>query len=234
VTSNLQTKAVLSLKDHPIRLFFDEGVVVVPCTDNTVISGVTLSGIFIEISSDSKSNSKGEYKLIHDNFNFDHEEITQLIANGFSSAFIGCSLKNRLKIEALQKCVHLFEQNGFDVSVFNKPQWQKQGVEVSGASASTTHAYWGGHLNPPITLDVLSGTLCNFEWPNDELELGLPKADLNCRFEGSVSLPTIWNELQQVPAKEEIFAKLNIRECNSLEVWEISSSFLIIFSNSER
>lgn len=43
--SNLQTKAVKSLEEHPIRRFFDEGVLIVPCTDNPTVSGVTLSGL---------------------------------------------------------------------------------------------------------------------------------------------------------------------------------------------
>eukprot|EP00727_Mastigamoeba_balamuthi_P007369 m51a1_g3252 adenosine deaminase, putative (283) ;mRNA; r:156363-161587 len=37
-TSNVHTKAVQRIEDHPIRRFFDAGVVVVPCTDNTTVS----------------------------------------------------------------------------------------------------------------------------------------------------------------------------------------------------
>jgi adenosine deaminase len=44
LTSNLQTKSINSIEEHPIREYFDKGILVVPCTDNTVISGITLSG----------------------------------------------------------------------------------------------------------------------------------------------------------------------------------------------
>lgn len=35
--SNIQTKCVKSYADHPVRQFFDAGMVVVPCTDKYVI-----------------------------------------------------------------------------------------------------------------------------------------------------------------------------------------------------
>ena len=43
VTSNLQTKAVDSLAAHPLRKFFDVGVIVALSTDNRTNSGVTLT-----------------------------------------------------------------------------------------------------------------------------------------------------------------------------------------------
>jgi adenosine deaminase len=44
LTSNVHTKSISAIKSHPVREYFDKGVVVVPCTDNTVVSGITLSG----------------------------------------------------------------------------------------------------------------------------------------------------------------------------------------------
>jgi adenosine deaminase len=64
LTSNVQTKAIAKLEDHPIRHFYDSGIIVVPGTDNVSVSKVTLSG---------------EYLLIHNVFNFNVEEIVHLI-----------------------------------------------------------------------------------------------------------------------------------------------------------
>lgn len=36
ITSNIQTRAIKTLEDHPIRQYFDAGAIVVPCTDNKV------------------------------------------------------------------------------------------------------------------------------------------------------------------------------------------------------
>lgn len=86
VTSNLQTKAIQSIPEHPIKILFDRGVICVPCTDNPTVSGVTLSG---------------EYKLLQDTFGFSLEEIVRLIDYGFKSAFVDETLKRRLRIEAI-------------------------------------------------------------------------------------------------------------------------------------
>jgi adenosine deaminase len=64
LTSNVQTKAIAKLEDHPIRHFYDSGIIVVPGTDNVSVSKVTLSG---------------EYLLIHNVFKFNVEEIVHLI-----------------------------------------------------------------------------------------------------------------------------------------------------------
>jgi len=92
VTSNVQTKAVASLEEHPIRRYFDAGVIVVPCTDNSSISETTLSA---------------EYKLIQDRFAFSPVELVKLVEYGFSSMFLTGSMKNRLRFEALQQSVNV-------------------------------------------------------------------------------------------------------------------------------
>ena len=43
VTSNVQTRAVADFKDHPVRLYYDEGLVVTLNTDNRLMSGTTLT-----------------------------------------------------------------------------------------------------------------------------------------------------------------------------------------------
>lgn len=44
-TSNLQTKAVLKVEDHPLPKFLKSNVVVTVNTDNPVVSSITLSGM---------------------------------------------------------------------------------------------------------------------------------------------------------------------------------------------
>tara|TARA_R110002050_G_scaffold277217_2_gene422803 strand:- start:1433 stop:2920 length:1488 start_codon:yes stop_codon:yes gene_type:complete len=100
VTSNIQTKAVATLAEHPIRKFFDAGLVVVPCCDNCTVSDVQLSG---------------EYMLIQDSFNFTPEEILRMTDYGFSSAFLEPSRKKRLRQDALRHNVTVLQKYGFDV-----------------------------------------------------------------------------------------------------------------------
>eukprot|EP01116_Phalansterium_solitarium_P019228 TRINITY_DN5309_c0_g1_i1.p1 TRINITY_DN5309_c0_g1~~TRINITY_DN5309_c0_g1_i1.p1 ORF type:complete len:847 (-),score=257.76 TRINITY_DN5309_c0_g1_i1:93-2633(-) len=231
VTSNIQTKAVEKLEDHPIRKFFDAGVLIVPCTDNTTISNVTLSS---------------EYKLLQDSFGFAPNEIFQLIDNGFRSAFVHSTLKKRLRIEALQTAAAVLHEAGHDISGLNLPRYQRLGLQTSSAptvpaapvaaappptatpapsdaaaasgaasvvasasagAASTpavpaqTHGYWGGHGNPPITKELLQS---------------LPKVDLHCRLDGSVSLATMWNELQAAPSDVLADAALTLKSPEEL------------------
>ena len=56
-----------------MRGYFDGGLSVTLCTDNWLMSGVTLSG---------------EYWLAHTELGFTREEIDQMILNGFASAFL--------------------------------------------------------------------------------------------------------------------------------------------------
>lgn len=73
ITSNLQTRVVRRAAEHPVRGYFDGGLSVTLCTDNWLMSGVTLSG---------------EYWLAHTELGFTREEIDQMILNGFASAFL--------------------------------------------------------------------------------------------------------------------------------------------------
>lgn len=73
ITSNLQTRVVRRAAEHPVREYFDGGLSVTLCTDNWLMSGVTLSG---------------EYWLAHTELGFTRGEIDQMILNGFASAFL--------------------------------------------------------------------------------------------------------------------------------------------------
>jgi adenosine deaminase len=73
ITSNVQTKAVPSYEAHPVRRYFDLGMVVSLNTDNRLMSATTLTD---------------EYWLAHKKLGFTRKEIDQMILYGFSSAFL--------------------------------------------------------------------------------------------------------------------------------------------------
>lgn len=73
ITSNVQTHAVARAADHPVRRYYDEGVVVTLCTDGWLMCGVSLSD---------------EYWLAHSVLGFTRAEIDQMIMSGFEQAFL--------------------------------------------------------------------------------------------------------------------------------------------------
>jgi len=85
LTSNVQTHAVESYQEHPLRQYFDRGVNVVLNTDNRLMSGTTLTDEYMHAASTL-------------GFNFD--ELSQIALNGFASAFIPWEDRERLIAEA--------------------------------------------------------------------------------------------------------------------------------------
>jgi adenosine deaminase len=73
ITSNLQTRVVLRASAHPVRDYFDRGLVVTLCTDSWLISGTTLTH---------------EYWLAHTELGFTREEIDRMILYGVEAAFL--------------------------------------------------------------------------------------------------------------------------------------------------
>ena len=73
LTSNIHTKAVSSISEHPFKQYINEKVRVTLNTDNRLISNTSLSN---------------EYKIAIDNFNLNKNEIRTIIINGFKSAFL--------------------------------------------------------------------------------------------------------------------------------------------------
>lgn len=73
LTSNVQTRAVPSYEKHPVRRYYDLGIVVSLNTDNRLMSRTTLTD---------------EYWLAHKRLHFTRREIDQMILYGFSSAFL--------------------------------------------------------------------------------------------------------------------------------------------------
>ena len=72
LTSNVQTRVVPSLEEHPLRGYFDAGVRVSLCTDNRLMSGISLTD---------------EYENARDALGFTWTELVQVARMGFEGAF---------------------------------------------------------------------------------------------------------------------------------------------------
>ena len=81
LTSNVQTGAVSAHAAHPLRQYFDEGLCVCLCTDNRLMSGVTLTR---------------EYEHARDDLGFSSSELTRVARTGFESAFASATVKASL------------------------------------------------------------------------------------------------------------------------------------------
>ncbi|MGH7481461.1 MAG: adenosine deaminase [Longimicrobiales bacterium] len=73
LTSNVQTHAVPSFEEHPLRLYYDEGLVVTLCTDNRLMSATTVTQ---------------EYWRAHEHLGFEWEELCDIAVMGFESGFL--------------------------------------------------------------------------------------------------------------------------------------------------
>lgn len=71
-TSNVQTKAVPALSEHPIRMFFDRGITVTVNTDNMTVSNTTLDK---------------EYALLKKQFHFTDQELAKMSQTALRGAF---------------------------------------------------------------------------------------------------------------------------------------------------
>jgi len=78
VTSNLRTGVCPNLADHPVRRYFDEGLMVTLNTDDPAMFGTSLSR---------------EYQLVQENFGFSDEHLRELARNSFEAAFLPAEKK---------------------------------------------------------------------------------------------------------------------------------------------
>ncbi len=81
LTSNVQTRVAPSYAEHPLRPFFDAGVRVSLCTDNRLMSGVTLTD---------------EYEHARDDLGFTWPELIAVARSGFESAFADDDVRGEL------------------------------------------------------------------------------------------------------------------------------------------
>lgn len=73
LTSNVQTHAAESFEAHPVRGYFDDGLLVSLHTDNRLMSGTTMTE---------------EYALAAEHLGFSDPELVELVLNGFRSSFL--------------------------------------------------------------------------------------------------------------------------------------------------
>jgi adenosine deaminase len=81
LTSNVQTRVAPSYEEHPLRPYYDAGLRVCLCTDNRLMSGVTLTR---------------EYEHARDELGFSWDELVRVARNGFVSAFAANDVKEHL------------------------------------------------------------------------------------------------------------------------------------------
>jgi len=73
LTSNVHTKSVRSLKEHPFKFYFDQGIRVTLNTDNRLVSNTTLAE---------------EYLIAKETFGLTLNDFRDIIINGFKSSFM--------------------------------------------------------------------------------------------------------------------------------------------------
>jgi adenosine deaminase len=81
LTSNVQTRVVESYGSHPMRRYFDAGLRVSLCTDNRLMSGVTLTD---------------EYERARDALGFTWDELVAVARMGFEGAFADDEVKKTM------------------------------------------------------------------------------------------------------------------------------------------
>lgn len=78
VTSNVKTGVCPAITEHPVKRYFDEGLMVTLNTDDPAMFGTSLSR---------------EYQLVQENFGFSDEHLRELARNSFEAAFLPAEKK---------------------------------------------------------------------------------------------------------------------------------------------
>jgi aminodeoxyfutalosine deaminase len=81
LTSNLRTGCCKSIADHPVRRYFDDGVMITLNTDDPAMFSTSLNL---------------EYKLAQDTFGFTDEHLRELARNSFEASFLPAEKKLEL------------------------------------------------------------------------------------------------------------------------------------------
>lgn len=79
--SNVQTKAIDAIENHPLKRYYEMGLRVTLNTDNRMVSNTTVTD---------------EFLLAAQTFQFDLHDLANIIINGFKSAFLPHNKKTRL------------------------------------------------------------------------------------------------------------------------------------------
>lgn len=78
LTSNLRTGCLVKLSDHPVRRYFDQGLMLTLNSDDPAMFGTTLAR---------------EYELAESEFHFTHEHLRELARNSFEASFLPAEKK---------------------------------------------------------------------------------------------------------------------------------------------
>ena len=81
LTSNLRTGCCKSITDHPVKSYFDQGIMVTLNTDDPALFGTTLAR---------------EYQLAQETFGFTDEHLRELARNSFEASFLPAEKKLEL------------------------------------------------------------------------------------------------------------------------------------------
>jgi adenosine deaminase len=92
LTSNVQTRAVASFAEHPVRQYYDAGIVLSLNTDNRLMSATTVSEA---------------YWRAHEHLGFTWEELQAIALMSFDSAFLPWSEKQALIAEVKEEMASL-------------------------------------------------------------------------------------------------------------------------------
>ncbi|MCR9066887.1 MAG: hypothetical protein NXI00_23145, partial [Cytophagales bacterium] len=100
VTSNLLTKTINCLEEHPVRQFYDAGpgLRIVPCTDGIAMIGTTVSE---------------QYDILQCSFGFTPQELVSILEDSFKAAFCPPTVKESLLKAATSKYQTLLSSHGF-------------------------------------------------------------------------------------------------------------------------
>jgi adenosine deaminase len=99
LTSNVQTRAVSSFAEHPLRMYYDEGLMLSLNTDNRLMSATTVTE---------------EYRRASEHLGFTWDELKDISLMGFAAAFMPWSEKIEM-IEAAKKEIAEIEQMAISV-----------------------------------------------------------------------------------------------------------------------
>ena len=86
--SNLRTGVVTSIEEHPIREFYDKGLLVTVNSDDPSLF---------------HTNMNNEYVHLHEHLNFSLDELYQISLNGIQTAFIDESRKSELREQFIEE-----------------------------------------------------------------------------------------------------------------------------------
>jgi adenosine deaminase len=95
-SSNVQTGAVKTIEEHPIKFYLDLGIRVTLNTDNRLITDTTMTD---------------EYNLIYQTFDLSPQDILDLVINGVKSSFIPFEYKKWYLRDIKKKTVELIEKH---------------------------------------------------------------------------------------------------------------------------